>query len=77
MAAIVYFNRIAEGADSVQYVFGDDPQTMTRTLTVDKGSRRSASGDGKADYEFLKASRKINAKFAESGSWPERGMSVS
>ncbi|MGV9790143.1 hypothetical protein [Streptomyces sp. NPDC003435] len=77
MAAIVYFRKEFEGAESVRYVFGDDPAEMRRTLSVDTATRSSEPLDGSADYSFLKASRKINALHAERGSWPERGMSVS
>ncbi|MFI7004128.1 hypothetical protein [Nocardia sp. NPDC050175] len=77
MAAIVYFAKQSEDPQVIVYKFGDDPAGLARTLTMDKASRTSQPGDGEADYTFLKASRKINAVYSESNTWPERGMSVS
>ncbi|MFE9846424.1 hypothetical protein [Streptomyces goshikiensis] len=46
-------------------------------LRVKKATGSSASEDGRTDYTYLKASRKINAMSAEAGQWPDRGMSAS
>ncbi|ROQ88994.1 hypothetical protein EDE04_7389 [Streptomyces sp. 2132.2] len=77
MAAIVYFRKISETDDLVEYEFGDDPEKFERRLTTDKASCTSTVGDEQVDYTFLKASRKLNALHTERGVWPERGMSVS
>ncbi|MFJ4776314.1 hypothetical protein [Streptomyces sp. NPDC088762] len=77
MAALVYFQKVSENSEAVLYDFGDDPVGLLRRLTMDKASRTSAAGDGRADYTFLKASRKINAMREQTGLWPDRGMSVS
>lgn len=77
MASIVYFRKISEQSESVQYVFGFDPDNMSRTLLMDLATRRAQPDDGNVDYEFLKSSRKINSLFSEKGEWPERGSSVS
>ncbi|MEU3657316.1 hypothetical protein AB0E67_31910 [Streptomyces sp. NPDC032161] len=77
MAALVYFRRIFEDAELVRYEFGDDPNSFSRHLTMDKESRTSSADDGRADYSFLQASRKINAMREERGRWPDRGMGVS
>ncbi|WP_455354518.1 hypothetical protein [Streptomyces sp. SYSU K217416] len=77
MAALVYFRKVSEGENFIEYVFGDDPAEMSRRLTMDTTSRRSQPVDGDADYLFLKASRKINAMFGETTRWPDRGMSAS
>ncbi|WP_158745240.1 hypothetical protein [Streptomyces sp. NRRL S-1448] len=77
MAALVYFRKIAEDADAVVYLFGEDASEMTRQLVMDKGNHRSRSGDGNVDYAFLKASRKISSMRDRASEWPERGMSAS
>ncbi|UZJ31294.1 hypothetical protein [Streptomyces endophytica] len=77
MAALVYFKKSVEDADVVVYSFGEDASEMTRQLIVDKGNRRTRSGDGNIDYAFLKASRKINAVYEQTCEWPDRGMSAS
>ncbi|THA76797.1 hypothetical protein [Streptomyces sp. A0592] len=77
MAAIVYFRKISETEELVEYAFGDDPDAFERRLTVDKGSCTSTVQDAQVDYAFLKASRKLNALHTQRGVWPERGMSVS
>ncbi|MER5890960.1 hypothetical protein ABT160_44685 [Streptomyces sp. NPDC001941] len=77
MAALVYFRKVSEDAALVRYAFGDDPDRFARHLTMDKGTRTSSSDDGRTDYAFLKASRKINALREERDQWPERGMSAS
>ncbi|MFD1830316.1 hypothetical protein ACFSJS_11645 [Streptomyces desertarenae] len=77
MASLVYFTKLSEKDSSVRYAFGEDPTEMVRSLTIDKGTRRSSPDDENTDYLFLKASRKINWVYGESGSWPERGMGAS
>ncbi|MET8754909.1 hypothetical protein ABZW32_33155 [Streptomyces sp. NPDC004667] len=77
MAAIVYFRKVSETEEGVEYEFGDDPGDFTRRLTMDKASRTSTVRDELVDHTFLKASRKLNALRTERGVWPERGMSVS
>ncbi|MFD8549790.1 hypothetical protein [Streptomyces sp. NPDC059649] len=79
VAGLVYFRKIAEGADVVVYSFGEDASEMTRQLVMDKGNLRSRSGDGNVDvdYAFLKASRKISSMYDRAREWPERGMSAS
>ncbi|MCX4963343.1 hypothetical protein OHA98_00645 [Streptomyces sp. NBC_00654] len=44
---------------------------------MNKEPRTSSADDGRTDYSFLKASRKINALREERGQWPDRGRSVS
>ncbi|WP_327284346.1 MULTISPECIES: hypothetical protein [unclassified Streptomyces] len=77
MAAIVYFHRVSESVEFVEYEFGEDPGEFVRRMMMDKASCTSAVRDGRVDYTFLKASRKINAVRAQRGEWPERGMSAS
>ncbi|MFD7834373.1 hypothetical protein [Streptomyces sp. NPDC059761] len=77
MAAIVYFRKILETEELVEYEFGDDPDDFRRRMTMDKTSCTSTVQDAQIDYTFLKASRKLNALHTERGVWPERGMSVS
>ncbi|MFJ9545892.1 hypothetical protein [Streptomyces erythrochromogenes] len=77
MAAIVYFRKISETEELVEYEFGDDPEDFGRRLTMDKASCTSTVQDAQVDHTFLKASRKLNALHTERGMWPERGMSVS
>ncbi|AKL68486.1 MULTISPECIES: hypothetical protein [Streptomyces] len=77
MAAIVYFRKISETEEVVEYEFGDDPDDFERRLTMDKASCTSTAQDTQIDYTFLQASRKLTALHAERGMWPERGMSVS
>ncbi|MFF3767821.1 hypothetical protein ACFYYR_27590 [Streptomyces sp. NPDC001922] len=77
MASIVYFKMLEENNEGVQYIFGFEAEEMSRTLTLNKTSRRSLPDDGNINYEFLKASRKINSLYDERGTWPLRGMSVS
>ncbi|MFE9890082.1 hypothetical protein [Streptomyces scopuliridis] len=77
MASLVYFKKLSEQPDSIRYSFGENPDEMVRTLTMDTASRNSTSDDGNVDYTFLKASRKINSLFEERSQWPERGMSAS
>ncbi|MFG2341800.1 hypothetical protein [Streptomyces yangpuensis] len=77
MAAIVYFRKVSETEERVEYEFGDDPDNFGRRLTMDKVSRTSTVQDEMVDHTFLKASRKLNALHTERGVWPERGMSVS
>ncbi|MER7000452.1 hypothetical protein [Streptomyces sp. NPDC000410] len=61
----------------MEYIFGFDAEDGSRGLVMDIGSRRSRPADGRVDYAFLKASRKINAMYDETSTWPDRGMSVS
>ncbi|MEU9102367.1 hypothetical protein [Streptomyces sp. NPDC048361] len=77
MASLVYFKKISEEPHSIRYSFGEDPDHMTRDLTMDIESRTATPDDDRIDYTYLKASRKINAVFDERSQWPERGMSVS
>ncbi|MFD7080983.1 hypothetical protein [Streptomyces sp. NPDC059918] len=77
MAAIVYFRKISETEEAVEYAFGDDPDALGRRLTMDRASCTSTVQDAQIDYTFLKASRSLNALHTERGVWPERGMSVS
>jgi hypothetical protein len=77
MASLVYFRKVSESGDSVEYVFGFDSTETPRTLIMDTKSRRSRPADGRVDYAFLKASRKINAMYDELAHWPDRGMSAS
>ncbi|MFF3629570.1 hypothetical protein [Streptomyces sp. NPDC002164] len=77
MAGLVYFRKVSEDAELVRYEFGDDPDSFARHLTMNKESRTSSADDGRMDYSYLQASRKINAMHEERGRWPDRGMSVS
>ncbi|MFE0702754.1 hypothetical protein [Streptomyces sp. NPDC058872] len=77
MAALVSFLKVSEDGALVRYRFGDDPDACTRYLTVNKESRRSSPDDGRTDYAFVKASRRISALREERGVWPDRGMSAS
>ncbi|MFE2153933.1 hypothetical protein ACFXAO_28270 [Streptomyces lavendulae] len=77
MAAIVYFRKVCETEEHLEYEFGDDPGRFGRRLTVDRASRSSTVHDALVDHTFLKASQKLNSLYAERGVWPERGMSVS
>ncbi|MFG2298749.1 hypothetical protein [Streptomyces sp. NPDC048603] len=77
MAAIVYFRKVSEDAGHVRYAFGAEPGALVRHLSLERAGGRSAAEDGRTDHLFLKASRKINALRAESGTWPDHGMSVS
>ncbi|MFJ3103051.1 hypothetical protein [Streptomyces sp. NPDC086835] len=77
MASLVYFRKVSESGDSVQYAFGFDPTETPRALIMDTKSRRSRPADGEVDYAFLKASRKINAMYDELAQWPDRGASAS
>ncbi|MFI6005871.1 hypothetical protein ACIA98_36720 [Streptomyces sp. NPDC051366] len=77
MAALVYFRKISEDAETVRYAFGPDPEDLPRTLTLNKASRTSTVDDGRLDHLSLKASRKINALHSRSTHWPDRGMSAS
>ncbi|MEU3722589.1 hypothetical protein [Streptomyces sp. NPDC031705] len=77
MASLVCFRKVSEDPYVVGYEFGDDPYVFSRRLTMKKDLHRAVADDGVVDYTFLKASRKINAMRAESGEWPERGMSIS
>ncbi|MFJ9942259.1 hypothetical protein [Streptomyces erythrochromogenes] len=77
MAAIVYFRKISETDELVEYAFGVDPEDFGRRLTMDKASCTSTVQDAQVDHTFLKASRKLNARHTERGTWPERGMSAS
>ncbi|WP_433856114.1 hypothetical protein [Streptomyces kronopolitis] len=76
MAALVYFNKLSEESTAVVYSFGDSPSEMTRTLTMDRGTRRSRPDDGNVDHSFRNASRKINALYDAEHQWPARGMSA-
>lgn len=77
MASLVYFRKISESAESVEYIFGFDTNDPPHRLLMDTKSRRSRPIDGEIDYAFLKASRKINALYEETSQWPDHGMSVS
>lgn len=77
MASLVCFEKVYEDGQQLRYKFGFDDQNMARTLTLDKDTRRSEPEDGQIDYEFLKASRKINGTFTDEGRWPERGCHAS
>ncbi|MFE4366779.1 hypothetical protein ACFRMN_00730 [Streptomyces sp. NPDC056835] len=77
MASFVYFRKVAETGDSVEYVFGFDTDEPPRRLLVDVKSHRSRPMDGEIDYAFLKASRKINALREEASRWPDQGTSIS
>ncbi|MFJ4474336.1 hypothetical protein [Streptomyces xanthochromogenes] len=77
MASLVYFKKVSEQPGSICYSFGEDPEEMTRQLTMDTSTLTSTPDDGQIDYAYLKASRKINSVFSERNQWPERGMSVS
>ncbi|RXS70311.1 hypothetical protein EST92_24770 [Streptomyces sp. TM32] len=77
MAALIYFKKLSEHDDAIIYAFGDDPSAMSRRLTMNRATRRPQPDDGNMDYSSLKASRKINAMYAEADEWPERGMSAS
>ncbi|MFJ4923353.1 hypothetical protein [Streptomyces sp. NPDC088725] len=61
MASLVRFKKLSEQPDAIRHSFGEDPDEMVRTLTMDTTSRTSTSDDGKVDYTFLKASWKINS----------------
>ncbi|MCL7377103.1 hypothetical protein [Streptomyces sp. 35G-GA-8] len=77
MASLVYFRKVAETDDSIEYIFGFDTDEPPGRLLMDTKSRRSRPIDGEINYAFLKASREINALYEEASEWPERGMSVS
>ncbi|MQS39442.1 hypothetical protein [Streptomyces katsurahamanus] len=77
MASLVYFRKISESPESVEYLFGFDGSEETRRLMMNTGTRRSLPVDGNINYAFLKASRKINSLYGETGKWPERGVSAS
>ncbi|MFF3767826.1 hypothetical protein ACFYYR_27615 [Streptomyces sp. NPDC001922] len=77
MASLVYFHRLEENEDGVRYLFGSDPEEMHRTLTLNKGTRRSLPDDDTVDHAFLKASQKINSIYGERGTWPLCGLSAS
>lgn len=77
MASIVYFRKVHEDPEVVRYEFGWEPDEMDRTLSMDTHTRRPSHGDRNADYQSLKASRKISSLYREMGTWPDQGMSVS
>ncbi|MGW1974646.1 hypothetical protein [Streptomyces sp. NPDC001889] len=77
MASLVYFRKVAETAEEVEYLFGFDHAENPRRLVMNKATRRSLPIDERIDYEFVKTSRKINSLYGETDEWPERGMSAS
>ena len=77
MASLIYFKKVSEQSDSISYSFGEDPEEMSRQLTINTKTRTSTPDDDQIDYAYLKASRKINSVFEERNQWPERGMSAS
>ena len=77
MASLVYFEKIDEDEQEIRYRFGFDDRNPVRSLTMDKATRRSRPDDGRVDHEFLKASRKVNAVFDDTGRWPGRGLHAS
>ncbi|MGH3998851.1 MAG: hypothetical protein ACRDTJ_15505 [Pseudonocardiaceae bacterium] len=77
MASLVYFEKVDEDDQRLRYKFGFDDQNMTRTLALDKTTRRSEPDDGQINYEFLKAFQKISGTFTDEGRWPERGCHAS
>ncbi|MFI1867599.1 hypothetical protein [Streptomyces jumonjinensis] len=77
MASLVYFRKVSESPESVEYLFGFDGDREARRLMMSTGTRRSLPVDGNIDYAFLKASRKINSLYGETDEWPEHGVSAS
>ncbi|MER7046046.1 hypothetical protein ABT391_14340 [Streptomyces jumonjinensis] len=77
MASLVYFRKISESPESVEYLFGFDGSEETCRLMMNTGTRRSLPVDGNINYAFLKASRKINSLYGETDVWPEHGVSAS
>lgn len=74
MAAESYFRRITEDETAVTYLFGRDPETMTRRLVVDKATRMAKPEDGTEDGLFRHASGGIFVRHHATGDWPDRGL---
>lgn len=71
MAILVYFEKIREDNQEVEYLFGYPEKD--RRLVIDKESQEGRSLDGKQDLYYRKAFVKIVMAHREIASWPKMG----
>jgi hypothetical protein len=73
MAISVFFRKVREDDAGLEYEFGDEPARTDRRLLIDLATMRARPVDGRDNYQFDAAARKISILFGQTGSCPEQG----
>lgn len=77
MALLVYFEKITETEQTVEYAFGGTPEAMDRRMTIDKVAQAVRPVDGLENHLFRGAAGKILTRWRSEGTWPAKGMRAS
>lgn len=73
MAISVFFRLATQNETQVEYAFGTSPDEADRRLLVNALTMQASPADGREDYQFLTAARRISVLLGQQGSWPETG----
>ena len=76
MAAIVYFEKTFEDAETVKYRYGHDEEDLGHSFTISKEDRRPLMDPEKATFTARLALSGILRGYRTLGRWPERGAGV-
>lgn len=72
MAILIDFRKTREDETRVEYRFGY-PETMDRTLVIDKATRQGSPADGTVDKTYAAALWKILQFQQQDQTWPDQG----
>lgn len=75
MAAISYFAKTVEDAETVTYRYGHEEE-LEHSFVIDKASERPVMDPDEATIFTRVALKGILRSFHEYGRWPERGAGV-
>ncbi|MEI2826097.1 MAG: hypothetical protein V9F04_06560 [Dermatophilaceae bacterium] len=72
-----YFAKSSETAHTVTYGFGEDRESPTDSLVVDKAALAADSVSGDRTHGFRATARAIFRRYRETGQWPADGSIAS
>ncbi|TLF72101.1 hypothetical protein [Nocardia cyriacigeorgica] len=76
MALLVYYNKIRDDPNEVEYQFGETRNNLDRTLTIDK-STETARSDQPEDGIFRTTAGRIMHRARREKEWPQNGTIAS
>ncbi|WP_433523846.1 hypothetical protein ACQPZ2_00845 [Nocardia pseudovaccinii] len=76
MALLIYYNRIRNDPNEVEYQFGETRDNLDRILTIDT-TNNTARTDQPEDVIFRSAAGQIMLRAKREKAWPENGVIAS
>ncbi|TCO59709.1 hypothetical protein [Actinocrispum wychmicini] len=74
MALLVFYRRVRDDQDEVEYSFGGTADNLDRHLVIEKESKQIRVLDDRNEGLARAAAGMIFRRFRTDGAWPERGV---